>query len=147
MREKIIMQLAPYLLFNGNCREAMTFYAQCFSGLLEFVTYGECPSDEIICPKSASVNEDNIIYSALRNNENLFPFITAADLPYWSTDTINNGQITICCTSNIQIEHLFQQLSQEGKIVQPLTNVFWSARIGRVVDKYGINWFLNYQID
>lgn len=141
------MQLAPYLLFEGNCREVMSFYAECFGGLLEFVTYGEWPSEETNRPKSVSGKEDDIIYSSLRDEENLLPFITAADLPFGNTTQLNNGQITIYCTSEIQIEQLFKQLSKEGKIVQPLTNVFWSARIGRVVDKYGVSWFLNYEVD
>lgn len=77
----------------------------------------------------------------------MLPFITAADSPIGSTSPISNGQITIDCTSEKEIEHLFRQLSQGGKVIQPLTNVFWSARIGRVVDKYGISWFLSYQVD
>ena len=148
MNEKeITMQLAPYLLFDGNCREIMNFYAQSFDGLLEFVTYGECPPDEANRLKRASGKEDDIIYSAVRNKQNLLPFLTAADLPFGSKSPISNGQITIDCSSEKEITHLFQLLSQGGKVIQPLTNVFWSARTARIVDKYGVSWFLSYQVD
>ena len=145
--EEITMQLAPYLVFDGNCREVMNFYAQCFEGLLELVTYGECPTDDTIYCKSASGSQEDIIYSAVRDPNSLLPFITASDLAFGSTAPISNGPITIDCINNEQIEHLFQLLSQEGTIIQPLTNVFWSARIGKIVDKYGVSWFLNYQVD
>lgn len=29
--KKILIQISPYLTFNGNCREAMTFYKDCLS--------------------------------------------------------------------------------------------------------------------
>src|SRR3569833_1769086 len=34
-REAQRISLTPYLLFNGNCREAMEFYKQCLGGELE----------------------------------------------------------------------------------------------------------------
>ena len=32
-----------YLTFSGNCREAMTFYQECFGGTLTFQTVGDSP--------------------------------------------------------------------------------------------------------
>jgi PhnB protein len=36
-------QLNPYLHFDGNCREAMTFYKSCLGGELEIQSVGESP--------------------------------------------------------------------------------------------------------
>jgi PhnB protein len=36
-------QLIPYLTFDGNCREAMTFYKDCIGGELELQTVGGSP--------------------------------------------------------------------------------------------------------
>lgn len=38
-------RLAPYLNFDGTCREAMTFYQQCFGGELSVTTFGEANFD------------------------------------------------------------------------------------------------------
>ena len=38
-----MVQLNPYLRFNGNCREAMTFYQSCLGGELTIQTVGESP--------------------------------------------------------------------------------------------------------
>jgi PhnB protein len=34
-------EATPYLIFNGNCREAMTFYQSCLGGELNVMTFGE----------------------------------------------------------------------------------------------------------
>jgi PhnB protein len=36
-------QLNAYLHFNGNCREAMTFYQACLGGELKMQAVGESP--------------------------------------------------------------------------------------------------------
>ena len=41
-------QLTPYLFFDGNAREAMEFYKECFGGKLEVMTYADAPEDA--CP-------------------------------------------------------------------------------------------------
>jgi uncharacterized glyoxalase superfamily protein PhnB len=41
--------LTPYLFFNGNCREALNFYKDCFGGQLELMTYADAPNKEA-CP-------------------------------------------------------------------------------------------------
>ena len=33
-------QITPYLIFDGNCREAMNFYKQCIGGALTTTTFG-----------------------------------------------------------------------------------------------------------
>ena len=37
-------QLNPYLNFNNNCREAMSFYKDCLGGELVLQTVGEMPA-------------------------------------------------------------------------------------------------------
>ncbi len=39
----ITMKLTPYLLFDGNCAEAMTFYKVCLGGELTITTLGDSP--------------------------------------------------------------------------------------------------------
>ena len=40
-------------------------------------------------------------------------------------------------------ERIFQDLSQDGRIVLPLEKTFWAARFGMVVDRFGIPWLIN----
>ncbi len=37
------MNLTPFLLFDGNCAEAMAFYRSCLGGELTFTRLGDTP--------------------------------------------------------------------------------------------------------
>ncbi len=49
------MKLQPYIMFNGNAREAMNFYNEALGGEITFIqTYGEAPADY---PKDPATND------------------------------------------------------------------------------------------
>jgi PhnB protein len=35
--------IQPYLIFDGDCREAMTFYAKCLEAELQLMSYADAP--------------------------------------------------------------------------------------------------------
>src|SRR5260221_8599968 len=37
------MEVAPYLLFQGNCKEAFEFYEKALGGKLDMMTFGQSP--------------------------------------------------------------------------------------------------------
>jgi PhnB protein len=39
------IELAPYIFFKGNCREAMEFYKEVFGGELDLMAYEDVPGD------------------------------------------------------------------------------------------------------
>ncbi|MFZ2314411.1 MAG: VOC family protein [Gammaproteobacteria bacterium] len=131
--------LIPYLFFNGNCREAINFYQQCFGGELELVTYGDAPKDARV--QEAANNE--IMHASLTKGTCA---LMASDWPSNGANQGNNVQLSINCETMLEIETLFDKLSSEGKIVQPLSDTFWGARFGMLIDKYGIHWMLNYPL-
>ncbi len=53
-----------YLIFNGNCRQAMEFYKQCLGGELHLVTYSEIPGGCSDFPKEC---KDWIMHARLTN--------------------------------------------------------------------------------
>jgi PhnB protein len=43
-----VAELSPYLIFKGNCGEAMRFYAQVLGGTLAIQTHGEAlPAEHV----------------------------------------------------------------------------------------------------
>lgn len=57
------MQINSYLTFNGNCREAMTYYQKCLGEKLFFQTVGESPMSE----KMPKKMRDCTLHSTLTN--------------------------------------------------------------------------------
>src|SRR5437762_11910565 len=45
-----MINLTPFLLFDGNCAEAMSFYQSCLGGELKIVTVGETLMMERVAP-------------------------------------------------------------------------------------------------
>ena len=58
-------QINSYLTFNGNCREAMTFYKECLGGELSFQTIGESPLSE----KMSAEMKRYIVHATLKNDK------------------------------------------------------------------------------
>ena len=56
-------QINAYLNFNGNCREAMSFYQECLGGELIFNTVEGSPM-EAQCPAAL---KNQILHSSLTN--------------------------------------------------------------------------------
>jgi PhnB protein len=130
-------QINPYLTFNGNCREAMTFYQHCFGGQLKMLTVGESP---MAGQWPAAVH--NHILNATLKKKNLV--LLASDMG--SEGGLVKGNVislALGCSSEKEISSFFHQLSEGGKITHPL-HQFFDGTIGALTDKYGVNWVLKH---
>lgn len=132
-------KLIIYLTFNGNCREAMSFYQKCLGGELYFRTVGELPMSEKL-PKRM---KKCILHSSLHNN----------DIVLMGTDMVgdkglirgNAMSILIECSSEKEMRHYYKMLSYDGQATYPIEPTFWGALFGGLTDKYGHHWLLHYK--
>lgn len=135
-------QLTPYLFFEGNCREAMEFYKQCLGGELIVNTVGDTP-EAAQMPQAA---KDKVIHAVLRQGNPPQPILMASD---WLSQNKfvagTNITLSINCAGADEIRTLFESLSAGGKVTQPLADMFWGATYGSFIDKFGIQWMLNYE--
>ena len=127
-----------YLTFNGNCREAMTFYKQCLGGNLSFQTIGESPlSDKMPLQMKESILHATLIKGSM--------IIMASDMA--SEKGIikgNSVSLMLNCSSEKEIKICYKKLSSGGNADHPLEDTFWGAIFGDLTDKYGNHWLLNY---
>jgi PhnB protein len=131
-------QINAYLHFNGNCREAMTFYKDCLNAELSLQKIEGSPL-EAQCPASM---KNSIMHASL----------TKGSLLLMGSDMIgpdgfikgNNIALSLNCSSEDEINTFFSRLSEGGKIIDPLKVQFWGAMFGVFDDKFGIRWMLNY---
>lgn len=56
----------------------------------------------------------------------------------------NNFSISIGAESKEEADKIFNGLSSGGTVTMPLQDTFWGAYFGMFVDKFGINWLVNY---
>lgn len=122
--------LMPYLIFSGNCREALEFYASCLGGEITSIqTVGESPMD---VPEE---HKDRIFDSELQA-ENI-RFKASDDMPGQPVARGGNFAMFITFSDYSEQKQVFDKLAQGGQIQFPLENKF-----GMLVDKYQIQWML-----
>jgi PhnB protein len=132
------MQINSYLTFNGNCREAMTFYQECLGGELSFQTIGDSP----LSGKMPKKMKDCILHATL----------TKGNLTLMGSDMVseqslvkgNSVSLNLNCSSEKEIRACYKRLAAGGEAIHPLENSFWGALFGGLTDKYGNNWILSF---
>ena len=127
-------QINVYLTFDGNCREAMTFYAAALGAEIQLMTFADMPQ----CPAGAS---DRIMHARIAKGSGV---LMASDtMPGMPFNPGNNLSISVDCEDEVEEEQFFTKLSDGGKVTMPLQDVFWGARFGMLIDKFGIQWMFN----
>lgn len=131
-------ELTTYLNFDGNCRQAMTFYARCLGVDLEIMPFSQAPGD---FPKEA---RDRVMHARLPKGPR--PLLMASDtMPGTRFHLGNNFNVCINCESREEIDRLFAALGEKGKVTMALHDAFWGARFGILVDQFGVSWMFNYE--
>lgn len=129
--------MTPYLNFDGNCREAMTFYQHCIGGELNVMTFGEGEFD------SPPESKDRLIHARLTKGSTiLMASDTMPGMPYQQG---NNVWLSLVCESDEEVNSLYVTLSDGGKGIMPPHDAFWGARFGMFTDRFGFNWMLNHE--
>ena len=129
-----MVQLNPYLRFNGNCREAMTFYQSCLGGELTIQTVGESPAAGQMPPSM----KDSVIHSVLAKDGLV---LMGSDMT--GPEGAKNGNaitLAIMGSSKAEIEPFFAKLSAGGTVNIPLIEEYFGT-FGDITDKFGIGWF------
>jgi PhnB protein len=127
-----------YIGFNGRCREAMSFYKDCFGGELDLQQVDGSPMEQF-WPQG----KGQIFHSALTQGGKVL--IMGSDMGGAQEQVNgNNIQLAVSCTSEDEIHSLFDKLGKGGTVLAPINETFWNALFGSVKDRFGINWMLNY---
>jgi len=126
-----------YMRFDGKTREAMSFYKNCFGGVLSMTTVGESPMKAMTPPEM----HDKIMHSLLTSDSIM---IMGSDLT-GDKGHIHGTTMALClvCKSKEEIESLFAKLSEGGQVTTPLGEMFFGT-YGDLTDKYGFSWILQF---
>lgn len=131
------MKLELFINFDGNCREAVEFYAKVFkTEAPEIMTYGEAPPDPNYTPSEA--DRDRICYAGIQAGGMVLMFMDMpADAPLTVGDNITP---TISVDDKTEVTRLFNELKEGGEVIMELQKTFYSELYGMIKDKFGIIW-------
>ena len=135
------MSLSPYLLFNGNCREAFDCYRSVFGGEFTMIsTFAEGPPDM----KVPEEQKDAIMHVSLPVGSSM---LMGSDIPSSMgppRSQGNNFSITVDARSREHADELIAGLSEGGSINMPMDDTFWGAYFGTCTDRFGVNWMVSF---
>ncbi len=132
-----MLQTTPFLLFDGNCAEAMTFYHKCLGGELVLTKLGDTPMKDMFPPEKHS----RMINAHLKNGD---IEISATD---WMAspvfDPVKGNMSAIFVTGNNydELKVVFDKLAEGADKVrfQELHDMPFGL-YGQFYDKYGFQW-------
>ena len=128
-------RINAYLHFDGNCREAMTFYKDCLGGELVIQPVEGSPVADQMPPEA----RQGVLHSCLTKDALV---LMASDLSRGPVVRGHGVSLLLDCVSAGEIQQCFSALSSGGETVCPLGESFWGATFGSLTDRYGIHWSL-----
>jgi PhnB protein len=135
------MQLEMFINFNGNCREAVEFYAKVFrSEVGNLMTYGDAPPEPSYVMSEA--DKGRIMYAGLPVGGMVVMF---SDVPSGSEFICgNNISPTIGTDDKEEITRLYNELKEGGEVYMGLGQTFFSELFCMIRDKYGVIWQITH---
>lgn len=128
-------QIVAYLIFEGNCREAMRFYQDCLGGELTLQAVEDSP----MAAQWPQQVQQHILHASLEKNELMLMSTDMAGTG--GTVKGNNVCLALACSTKKEIETFFARLSEGGKVTHPL-HEFFDGTIGGLTDRFGVTWVL-----
>ena len=136
------MTFELFINFNGNCREAVEFYAKVFkSETKNLMTYGETPADPNNPLQEADKNR--IMYVEIKIGDKSIMFM---DMPSSMPCSIGNNitpTINFENTDKVEMNRLFNELSEGGTVIMSPQKTFFSEYYAMLTDKFGIVWHIH----
>ena len=130
------MRIIPYLSFNGNCRDALTFYAELFSGTIESFSTWNAEAIENI--PGATVEH------IMNGSINISGFTIAGSDQFGDMYApAGNVSLMMDLDDLSDAQAKFTILAEGGQIIMPFAETFWADGYGFCTDRFGIMWQIN----
>lgn len=132
-----MLSLTPFLLFDGNCAEAMTFYKSCLGGELTLTRVKDTPMKA----QHSAEQQEKIIYAQL--NSGAFE-ISATDWLHATRKPKQGNTVALRLHGGTysELRAIFDKLSEgaDKSLLDDLRDLPFGS-YGHLADKFGVHWF------
>ena len=132
------MNVNPYLILNGDCEAAFTFYAQATGGelgpMMRFDGMEGC--GDIPPEYGQKIMHTHVMFgqTVLMGSDNH---------PAQPYEGVKGCSVSLSVDSIKEAERIFAALSAGGEVQMPLEETFWAIRWGSFTDRFGKPWMIN----
>lgn len=131
-----MMDIKPYLFFNGQARDAATMYADIFGiDVPEMLTMEGMPADMDIPDERRNwVMHCDMMIGASG--------IYISDDVRANNPAMEGSSVMVSLPTATEAKRVFDRLAEGGEIRMIWEPSFWSAGFGTLTDKFGIRWMV-----
>jgi PhnB protein len=131
------MPTMPYIHFQGQCADAMAFYAQVFGGTdAQSMRYADGPG-----AGPAWTASDRLMHSQITIGDGT---LMASDYPPGVEGDPQKGFSVMQSAPDVAAGRaMFDQLATGGAIIDDFKPSFFSPGFGMVQDKFGTHWIIS----
>jgi predicted 3-demethylubiquinone-9 3-methyltransferase (glyoxalase superfamily) len=128
-------KITTFLMFDGKAEEATNYYLSVFE------------QAEILSIHRYEANEAGVEGSIAHATFSLYGQVFMCMDSHVKHDFTFTSSMSlyVACTTDDEMDQLFEKLSQDGTILVPLNAYPFSQKFGWVADKYGVSWQLNLE--
>ena len=132
--------IEPYLTFNGNCEQALEFYALCLGGKVTFLQrYGGSPMDNAQLPAEW---KNKVLHSVFVADGT--GFMGSDALPGQAPKSYSGISMSLNVPKDLaRAKRIFDALSEGGQVQMAFAKTFWAEGFGMLADKFGVPWMVN----
>lgn len=138
------MKLTPHFTFDGQSEEALNFYSTALNGKITSLI--RCSDVENGCCDTTEMKAEDqkrIFHGCLQFGENT---IYCCDhKPKQKPIQGNNMMMDLTLSDEVEIQRVFNALSNGGTVIMPLAPLGWTPLFGMIIDRYGIKWSIMQQ--
>jgi PhnB protein len=128
--------LNPYLNFQDQTRDAMTFYQRVFGGELRMSSFKEFQASE-------DPSDDDKIMHAQLEGENGIVFMAADTPSSMEYRPGTNFSMSLSGEDENVLRGYFDKLADGGQVMMPLEKAPWGDTFGMLTDRFGVSWLVN----
>lgn len=131
------MPTHPYIHFQGNCAEAMTFYAKLFGGTdLQMMPYARMPGGD---PRPGA--DTRMMHAQVTLGDGT---LMASDYPPDQAGDPQKGFSVMQVAPDAPTASAwFDGLCVGGTVIMPFGPTFFSPAFGMVRDRFGTHWIIS----
>jgi PhnB protein len=131
-----VMQVQPYLFFEGRCEEAIEFYRSAVGAEVStLMRFKEAPDQAAMNPG----NDEKVMHAHLKIGESA---VLMSDGRCGGNASFAGFSLTLSVGSEAEAAKAFDALTVGGQVTMPLAKTFFASQFGMLTDRFGVTWMV-----
>jgi uncharacterized protein YndB with AHSA1/START domain/uncharacterized glyoxalase superfamily protein PhnB len=128
--------MRPNLNFAGIAENVLTHYQTALGGEFDILRFAGSPAEEFVPPEWG----DKVLYGRLRTP---FGEVDVMDAPPGRESEVGgNVAIAVDFDDEEHAGRVFEKLAEDGTVLMPFEETFFSRKFGMTTDKFGVRWMI-----